>query len=535
MENYPKKRIICVMQPRELSPEGQQLTAGLEVAAAHRPSKPVDPIHISGVGERLYFAYEQLRNAAEYGERHLLIRRSIERFLRRNLRLGDGIYEDFGVELVSEMTHARYLKNDTVAREKVGSIMAIAERYSKLAVEVRKAHADIPREQLATWMYQAASVEIEHQLVPHAETDAYIDFAHRHYEQHIDRDSLPEVEDSVYTIALYCAVHRSLFKSDVATIRYYALAARLGAGRESSLNYFVGLNQRIDELYQAPITNRIARLVNRYGATLRILREVLIDTQEPQKLLPQSSELLSRVVTECEVQYKQMRKRLNDGIIRSVLFIFITKMLIGLSIEVPYDLLTINTISWLPLLINLIFPPVYMATIGLGVRTPGKRNTEVIESYLSRILYRSDDPALRYRIKKRVSSPTLTTAFNLVYGVAFLISFSILVYILHLLGFNLVNGVIFFVFLSAVSFFGFRLSQTAQELDIVSPRRSLIGVLFDFFYTPFIRVGQWLSDKYSRLNVVTFILDMAIELPLKTSLRIVQQWTGFIRDKQEEL
>jgi hypothetical protein len=210
-------------------------------------------------------------------------------------------------------------------------------------------------------------------------------------------------------------------------------------------------------------------------------------------------------------------------------------MLIGIAIEVPYDLVTIGLISWLPLTINLVFPPLYMATIGLGVRTPGKRNTEVIESYLARILFASDDPPLRYRIRKRVSSPALTTAFNVVYGIAFLISFGVVVYILSRLGFNAVNGIIFFVFLSAVSFFGFRLLETAKELEIVPPRRSLISVVFDFFYIPFIRVGHWLSDKYSRLNVVTFILDLAIELPLKTSLRVVQQWAGFIRDKQEEL
>jgi hypothetical protein len=297
----------------------------------------------------------------------------------------------------------------------------------------------------------------------------------------------------------------------------------------------VWLNQHVDVLYQSPLTNRLSRLVNRYGAPLRILRDVLLSTGTPQTIVGERGELMARVSKECQLQYRLTRKRLNDGIIRSVLFIFITKMLIGLAVEVPYDLVIAGAISWVPLIINLMFPPVYMATIGLGVRTPGKRNTEVIESYLGRILYRTDDPPLRYRIKKRVSSPTLTTAFNTVYAIAFLFSFSVLVYILRAIGFNVVNGIIFFIFLSAVSFFGFRLLQSSRELEIVPPRRSLISVMFDFFYIPFIRVGHWLSDKYSRLNVVTFILDLAIELPLKTSLRVVQQWAGFIRDKQEEL
>jgi hypothetical protein len=57
----------------------------------------------------------------------------------------------------------------------------------------------------------------------------------------------------------------------------------------------------------------------------------------------------------------------------------------------------------------------------------------------------------------------------------------------------------------------------------------------DFLSSPFVRLGHWLSDKYSKANIVTFVLDLAIELPLKSSLRFVRQWIGFMRDKQEEL
>jgi hypothetical protein len=50
-----------------------------------------------------------------------------------------------------------------------------------------------------------------------------------------------------------------------------------------------------------------------------------------------------------------------------------------------------------------------------------------------------------------------------------------------------------------------------------------------------VRVGHAISDTYSKANIVTFVLDLAIEMPLKTSLRFVRQWIGFMRDKQEEL
>ena len=521
------------MQTKELSADGQKLVASLAAASAvHKPASG-ELIHVTDVGGRLYFAYEQLRNAAEYSERHLLLRRAIERFLHRNLHLR-GTVQGLGRELVNELTQSRYLQNDTVAYSTVHDIDAIIERYVKLAGAVSAAHT-IPAAHLTDWIYQPASVEIEHQLIEHAQTDAYMDFTFQHFRDHLYRDAFSELDDSRYEAAVYIAIQRTLFKSDLATIRYYAMVARLGAGKESSLEYFVLLNQTLDELYQAAITNRIGRLINRNGAPLRILREVVMATKEPEHVLTDHSELMARVASEANKQYKLLRQRINEGIVRSVVFIFITKVLIGLAIEVPYDLLVAGAISWVPLSINLLFPPAYMIAIGLGVRTPGPRNTEVIQDYLKRILYVTPEPPISYRTRRRVASSTLTGIFNFIYAITFLISFGILILILQSLGYNLVNGTIFFVFISVVSFFGFRLLESARELEVVESRKSLLSVLLDFFYTPFIRVGQWLSDKYSRLNLVTFFLDMAIELPLKSSLRILQQWVGFIRDKQEEL
>lgn len=521
------------MQPLELSEDGRRLVGNLNSASQHQPPQSTDVIHISGVGGRLYFAYEQLRNAAEYSERHLLLRRAIERFLHRSLSLRSEKH-DVARELIAELTQARYLKNDSIPRTTIHTIDTIVGRYFKLAAAVRNNHS-VTRDQLTDWVFQTASVEIEHQLVDHVDTDAFIDYVYDHYHERIDREGFDVLDDSIYDLGVYCAVHRTLFKSDVATVRYYALAARIGGQGLGSIDYFVWLNQSIDEMYQAPLVNRLSRLINRYGAPMRILREVLLSTNDPAKVIADRGTLMSRVNSEAERQYHLTRKRLNEGIVRSIIFLLITKVLIGLAIEIPYDIITEGAIAWVPLVINLLVPPLYMATIGLGIRTPGKRNTEMIQSYLTRILYRTDDDPLEYRLRKRVVSRSLNTAFNIVYTITFLVSFGVMVYILKMLGYNLVSGAIFFVFISAVSFFGFRLLQTARELEMVDQQKGLFSVLLDFFYTPFIRVGNWLSDRYSRINIIGFVLDLAIELPLKTSLRVIQQWVGFLRDKQEDL
>ena len=52
---------------------------------------------------------------------------------------------------------------------------------------------------------------------------------------------------------------------------------------------------------------------------------------------------------------------------------------------------------------------------------------------------------------------------------------------------------------------------------------------------PFIAVGQQISYRYSQVNIVATILDLLIELPLKTILRLVRQWTQFLNQKKDEL
>ena len=48
-------------------------------------------------------------------------------------------------------------------------------------------------------------------------------------------------------------------------------------------------------------------------------------------------------------------------------------------------------------------------------------------------------------------------------------------------------------------------------------------------------VGRWMSEKYAKVNIVALILDMLIELPLKTVLRLVRQWGAFIDDRKDRI
>ena len=101
--------------------------------------------------------------------------------------------------------------------------------------------------------------------------------------------------------------------------------------------------------------------------------------------------------------------------------------------------------------------------------------------------------------------------------------------------YSLLHLFIFFVFLSTASFLGFRLSGMVRELEVVDSNQGGIIVVRDFLYMPFVVVGQKISETYAQMNIVAMVLDMAIELPLKTVLRLVRQWASFISSKKDQL
>jgi len=491
-------------------------------------------IHVAGVGRKLYRAYEQLRNAAEYTEEHLLLRRAIERFLRRSLpfmaRESQG--DPLAQELIIELTQAGYLPNDTVTYTIVHRLDHLIQNHAALFWELKRLR--LHPDKAAKWVLELVSVECERLLAPHFKDEVFASFAYKHFLQTIDRQAFSDVKDErLYGMSLFAAVHRTLLKSDIAIVRYWLVNT---SGQQfQNPEVFVQLNKQVEEIFHSPATNRLSRLVRKYGAPMRILRGIVVSNFDATTTIHNPQQFAGLIEQQIEYEYQAAATKLKRGVLRSIAFIFITKMIIGLGVEIPYDFIVHNGIVWVPLIINLLFPPLYMATIGWTIALPGANNSTAIKQHLMKLLYQTDQPALYYTISRRVTGKGINTVFNFMYALMFAISFGLLVLVLGALQFNVVQGAIFFVFLSTVSFLGFRLSQSVRELEMVDEAQSFINVISDFIYTPFVRVGQWLADKYSKINIITFILDIAIELPLKTVLRFIQQWVGFLKDKREEL
>lgn len=510
----------------------------LEAARTHdqtirEQNKHGNAIHAPGTGKVISSAYEQLRNAAEYTEDHLLLQRAIKRFFNRYFAFFTRRIEhmnNVGEELIVELTQAGYLSNGDFGSETALKIRHLAEQYVHTYHQMRESH--VSRDDASEWILSILAVETEGILNPHSNFTALAYSFYQHYLELFPRNvfATNQQENEEYDLCLYIAVHQALLKSDMSIVRHDLM--RMYRITPHDLKTFIEFNRTVDELYTSKFTQKLKRQVSKYGAPLRIVKSIADERDDLPELLAEQKRFLDAFDHQVDKEYKLVNRRVNKGIIKSIIFIFITKVVIGVSIEVPYDLLVVGSVAILPLAVNLLFPPLYMASLKLGLKVPSLANAQALHEYIEKALYTSQPPITP---TFRDVNKTVSAFSKWLYGIMFFIPFAITVYCLHLLHFNIVQSAIFFAFLSTASFFGFRLSSMIRELELMTHYTNLLSTIRDFFYLPFILVGQWLSSKYAKINAVAYFLDVAIELPLKTVLRLIRQWTRFLNEKHDEI
>lgn len=529
-------------QQSQMSPIGNLLVDSLNRIDAYESDilakREKETVHVPTVGSKLSTAYEQLRNASEYAEDNLLRQRAIRRYLKRVLSFHDHTgTSTFAEELVTELTQSEYLPNDSLTKSDIKTIASHIKRYYAAYWQYTKieSHSN-KRLKFQEWVLDVLSVRCEQALQSNIRQLSFTHFAFTYLQPKLSLEKLlrngEKIDPNDYSIVLYIAIQQAILKSDAASIR----AALLDSYRQDIglIHNFEAFNTKFDQLFDSKTVAYASRIISRNGATLRMLysgfyaHNAALSTQ----VFKSEDSLDYSLRQHIEQEYNALNKRLDKGILRSIAFLLITKSLIGLGIEVPYDIFVEGHILWLPLILNLFFPSVFIAVSRLTLSTPTGRNTDAIIAQVRDMLY-AEGTSESYAV--RIPRATPSAAFNLLYAVMFIGVFAGLSYILYKLQFNIVQGIIFFVFLSTASFLAFRLSNQIREIEATHSSQGSLALLRDILYMPFIYVGQQISYRYSKVNIVATFLDILIELPLKTILRLARQWTQFLNSKKDEL
>lgn len=497
-------------------------------------------LEVSSPASSAATVYEKIRNTFDYQEDHLLRRNAILRIMKRYAGAERDLSEHAS-DLLRELVWAKYLPNKTIP---LAFSRVIEESIKKYEVLLKAASTRAPqeREDLYRWIFDVLATDLDQLLVPTTHEEALASFMYDAVKKRIDWDPALKLSDQEKDLRLYTAVHRVLLKSNGGILRYRILTLYYPDWQHASAERIEDVAMHLPRIVQTiendiahPLADRIMRLIRRKAGLFRVVANALHSAKPDAALFHDPAALDRAITTALSQRVTDFRVRLRRTVIRSVAFLFLTKMLLALLIELPYDLFLHNgDVPMYPLFANIFFHPLFLAVIGLSVSLPGDSNTSDYTSAARALAVGADRPLLHTRVKahKRTS---WTTVFAVMYVVLFVAVYGAIGYLLHILGFHGLSIGLFLFFLSLVTFFGIRIRMSVRDIVLSDARSGFFGSLFDVLLLPIVQAGSWLSTKVSKINVFIYFFDFIVEAPLKVAIEFVEGWLAFVREKKEEI
>lgn len=506
-------------------------------------------IKVSELISRLAFYYEKIRNSVDYKEEYLLRKNAILRILKRQVIIEGPLKilnaEDISHNLLVELIRAGYLPNNKLPETKIGEIAKVIDKYLKLRFfSLDKFANEEQKNEYSKWILALAASEIEENLnadsVPQTAVSAM-------YELLSSQISLPKDSDfqKDREIQIYISIHRIFMKFDHDMLEFLLFKYYNGnwaQANEEEIKYLANrlepLKEAIDRQMKHPLAAQLNKIVNRYSVYSTILIDVATD--DPVGVyedFSQDPKAFPRLVKKfTNKRYQEARAKLRRAAIRSIIYIFLTKMVLAFILEVPVTLWLGEVLNYNSLAINIAFPPLLLFLIVLFTRTPSEANTLKIIQGVEEICFKEKErkePIVLRQPSGRKRGVSAVFAFF--YSITFIATFSLVVYFLDKIHFTAVSIIIFLFFLTLVSFFGLRIRKVAREMYIIDNRENVFTFILDFFYVPVVEAGKWLNEKFSRLNFFVFILDFIIEAPFKIFVDIAEDWTRYVKERKEEI
>lgn len=484
--------------------------------------------------------YEKIRTIIDYKEEHLLRKSAVFRILKRRF-LESRDYSKISENVIKELVSAGYLENNKYPETKIVEVAKVVEKYDMLYSGVEEHKGLGTALNLYDWILGIASCEIEETLVPANKENVFVRFMYEEMKNRVEIVS-DTMTDEEKNLQLYLAVNRSLIKSDKPMLEFLILKLwhpdwqnNYQVFLPQFIDQITAIKQGIDKQINHRLTNKLLAFCRRFATMVIILRDLIYqDLKSASNLVGDQKLLESKIREMCQQKYSDTKRRLRTHIWRAIIYVFLTKMLLALILEIPFDMYILHTFSWITALVNVTFPPVLMILIATTIRTPSEKNTQAMITGIEDLLS-GKTGEIQY-IRETKSRNWFTWAlFNLLYLVSFVVPFALIIYFLYKIQFSYLSILLFIIFASIVSFFGVRIRGLARELIVLKKRENISGEIFDFFTLPFIRMGRFLSLNFSRINVFVFIFDFMIEAPLKIILQAIEEWLAFFKEKKEDI
>lgn len=497
--------------------------------------KETDRLDVSRAVSLLAVLYEKARNAVEFRADHLIRRAAIERILKRRIMLNGG-GRNIAEQLIVELLWAKYIDSSLVDNEKSTVIQRIIDRY--LTLKHAGGQSPIPWDTFVG----LASSEIEETIVPAGKRIALSNFF---YQAIRPKVALEHTNTEYANMLVYIAVERAYAGSDDALVTYHLLrviypdwfsaTSETAAGHRERL---FSTMEMIAKSFRDPAGDRLFRYVRSNTPPYLLIRDFFMEAGEKARgILEDHVQFEQKLAEITSRRYHEIGDKVRRAVVRSFIYIFLTKMVFALALEAPYDLYVAKRIAYLPLGINTLLPPVLLFLVAGLFSVPGADNTKRLIDNVKTILFRFEslkDQPNPFVGKLPIRRPLLTAVFSVFYLITYAVTFGLIHWGLRFLHFSIASELIFFFFIALVSFFAYRIRLSAKEYEMVD-RQGILEPLFDFFFLPILRAGHILSREIAKINIFIFLFDFVLEAPLKVIFEVAEEWIRFIRIKKEEI
>lgn len=500
-------------------------------------------IEVEEIASHFSALYEKLRNTVDFKEVHLLRRFAIERNIKRRFIM-EVLKPNIARGLVEDLVRSRYFPNKTIPEYKVEQVEKIIAKYNDLFLLMNDMYHGDEIKEYFNWLISVEACEIDMLLNPEDVDDAVIEAMYQITKPRIKLQGDDDLNIREKNIQLYVAIHKSLVKSDDTIISYHLLNLYYDKWLKADRETIKMMATHLPEIYRTiqyhlkhPYQRRIFNSIKEPIVTFKILHELILQHGSGIKELLSNPDLLeSEAKLLINKKYKSIRNRISKASVRAIIYIFVTKALLALLLEFPYEKYIIGDINYQNLGINILFPPLLMFLVTLTIKPLSNANTDMILESLHNLVYDQPEQSILCKLKTKYKKKLGYQVFYyFMYTLLYIVVFGAIIYLLNYLKFNILSGAIFIFFLTAVSFFAIRIRATSKELRVLKKKEGFLVFIINFFSLPVISAGRWMSARFKSINVFAFVMDYIIEAPFKLFVAAFEDWLGFMKEKKEEV
>ncbi|HMB25849.1 MAG TPA: hypothetical protein VKP03_00355, partial [Patescibacteria group bacterium] len=348
-----------------------------------------DKLKINNVIGAAAIVYEKVRNAVDYQEEHLIRKNAIYRILRRKLLYEKVVFENYlldkyhsdnmSKQLILELVRGGYIPK-TVPEKMVDVVDEIVQKYEKLFSNIKETKGKVDKK---TYRYflELAAVELESALIPPKKEKAMANAMFSVYNPRLEF-AAEDINKKQKELQVYIACYRALWKYDESMLRFLLLSLYYPEWKENDQELIIKLSNNVDKLIREfdkqinhPWQKLLQKILKKRAIVFWIIQDIVeANPDQAEEIFSDKERLENEIKKALTKRYKNVRVKLRRGVVRSIIYVFFTKMILALAVEVPLDIYLAGYINKVSMAINILFPPLLMFLVAIMIRMPKKEN-----------------------------------------------------------------------------------------------------------------------------------------------------------------